>query len=99
MTEGKWAQAQDTPDSTMLVQLVKRDRQPLGEVSSLIEKRVQAQKMKRALDDLKKSTGIWMDAQYFGSAAVPEHGTPRNTSNLPPQQDSAPGETKNEREP
>jgi len=95
MNEGKWAQAQDTRDSTMLVLLVKRDHQQLGEVSSLIEKRVQTQKMQMMLDDLKKNAGIWMDEKYFADAAAPEHGTSRNSNALSKHQEST-GET-NER--
>src|SRR5450755_37480 len=69
--EGEWSQAQDSQDSIILLQLTKRDRQPLGEVSSLIQKQLQGQKMQAVLDDLKKSAGIWMDEQYFGIAAAP----------------------------
>ncbi len=69
--EGEWSQAQDSQDSIILLQLAKRDRQPLGEVSSLIQKRLQGQKMQAVLEDLKKKAGIWMDEQYFGTPAAP----------------------------
>jgi hypothetical protein len=69
--EGAWSQAQDSQDSIILLQLAKRDRQSLGEVSSLIQKRLQGLKMQAVLDDLKKKAGIWMDEQYFGIAAAP----------------------------
>jgi len=37
----------------------------LKEVSPQIEKKLQAQKLKDEMDDLKKKAGIWMDEQYF----------------------------------
>lgn len=88
MTEGRWSQAQDTRESIMLVQLVKRDRQPLAEVKSLIEKRIQTQNMKLHLDELKKNAGIWMDEKYFADAVAPEHGAPRNPNALSKHQES-----------
>jgi parvulin-like peptidyl-prolyl isomerase len=95
--EGVWSQTLDTPDSIMLVQLVKLDHQQIGQVTSLIEKQLQGQKMQAMLDDLKKKAGIWMDEQYFGTAVAPVPGAPQRSSN--PQsklQESTTGETKNE---
>jgi len=67
---GQWAEAEDTPDHLILIYLVARDRQPLPEVASLIEKLVQGEKMQVKLDELKKKTGIWMDESYFGSGSA-----------------------------
>jgi hypothetical protein len=80
--------------------LVKRDRQQLGEVSSLIEKQLQGDKMQAMLNDLKKKTGIWMDQEYFGTEVAPVPGVQRRTSNPPSQlQKSAKkGESDNEHE-
>lgn len=96
--EGEWSEAQNTPDSIILVQLVKRERQQFGQVTSSIEKRLQGQKMQALLDDLKKKAGIWMDDQYFGSAVAPVRGAPRHSSNPPSkiQESTRNGETKNE---
>ena len=98
--EGAWSQVEETADSIILVQLVKRDRQQLGEVSSLIEKQVQGDKMQAMLNDLKKKTGIWMDQEYFGTEVAPVPGAQRRTSNPPSQlQKSAKkGESDNEHE-
>ena len=96
MTEGKWAEAQDTRESLMLVNLVKRDRQPLAEVSSIISKRLQTQTMKVQLDELKKKSGIWMDEKYFANAEPPAHGTSRNSNALSKHQEASETEETNE---
>ena len=98
--EGEWSQVEDTANSIILVQLVKRDRQQLGEVSSLIEKQLQGDKMQAMLNDLKKKTGIWMDQEYFGTEVAPVPGAQRRNSNPPSQlQKSAQkGEPNNEHE-
>jgi parvulin-like peptidyl-prolyl isomerase len=70
MKPGEWAQAEDTPDHLILVYLAGRDRQPLPEVSSLIEKLVQGEKMQAKLDELKSKAGVWMDESYFGSGSA-----------------------------
>jgi parvulin-like peptidyl-prolyl isomerase len=67
---GQWAEAEDTADHLILIYLVARDRQPLPEVTSLIEKLVQGEKMQVKLDELKKKTGIWLDESYFGSGSA-----------------------------
>lgn len=97
---GEWSQVEDTANSIILIQLIKRDRQQLGEVSSLIEKQLQGDKMQAMLDDLKKKTGIWMDQEYFGTEVAPVPGAQRHSSNPPSQlQKSAKkGEPSNEHE-
>jgi len=67
---GQWAEAEDTPDHLILVYLVARDREPLAEETSLIEKLVQGEKMQVKLDELKRKTGIWLDESYFGSGSA-----------------------------
>jgi hypothetical protein len=67
---GQWAEAEDTPDRLILIYLVARDRQPLPEVTPLIGKLVQGEKMQAKLDELKKKAGIWMDELYFGSGSA-----------------------------
>lgn len=98
LKESEWGEVEDTPASLLLIQLVKRDRQQLGEVSSFIEKDLQAQKMQALLDDLKKKSGIWMDDQYFGTAVAPVPGAQRRISNPPLelQKSAKKGESNNE---
>jgi len=67
----------------MLLQVVKRGRRPLAEVSPAIEQRIQSARMQAKLDALKKSAGIWMDDQYFGKAVATEPGEQRPVSNPP----------------
>lgn len=84
LKDGQWAIGDDTPDRLTLLHLVKRDRRPLDEVASLVEQRVQSHKMQTKLDELKKKAGIWMDQQYFGTAAVAAApGEQRTVSNPP----------------
>jgi hypothetical protein len=83
LKEGEWSEVEDTPARLLLVQLVQRDRQPLRQVSSRIEKDLQGQKMEALLDGMKKDAGIWMDEQYFGTAVAPVPGAQRRNSNPP----------------
>jgi parvulin-like peptidyl-prolyl isomerase len=83
LKEGEWSEVEDTPARLLLIQLVKRDRQQLGQVSARIEKNLQGEKMQALLDDLKKKAGIWMDEQYFGTAVAPVPGAQRR-SFIPP---------------
>jgi hypothetical protein len=79
----QWAEGEDTPDRIMLLQLVKRGRRPLAEVSAVIEQRLQSARMQVKLDALKKNAGIWMDEQYFGKAVATEPGAQQPVSNPP----------------
>jgi parvulin-like peptidyl-prolyl isomerase len=98
--DGEWSEVEDTPNSIILIRLVKRGRQPLEEVSSLIEKEVQSEKMQTMLDDLKKNAGIWMDKEYFGTAVAPVPGAQRRISNPPSklQESAKKGESNHEDE-
>jgi len=80
---GQWAEGEDTPDKIMLMQLVEHGRRPQAEVSSLIEQRIQGEKMQIKLADLKKKARIWMDESYFGSAVATEPGMQRPVSDPP----------------
>jgi len=68
LAQGQWGVVEQTPDALVLIYVVRRYRRDLKEVSPVIEKQVQNQKLRSALDDLKKSAGIWLDDQYFGAA-------------------------------
>lgn len=83
LKEGEWSEVEDTPARLLLIQLVKRDRQQLGQMSERIEKNLQGEKMQALLDDLKKKAGIWMDEQYFGTVVAPVPGAKRRVS-VPP---------------
>ena len=83
LKEGGWAEVENTPDSIILLQLVKHNHRSVQEVSSLIEQRLQAQKMQVKLAELKKNAGIWMDEKYFGTAVAPVPGEQRPGLNPP----------------
>jgi len=90
---GTWAQAEDTPDHIILMYLMGRERPPLSEVTSLVEKTVQGEKMQAKLDELKKKTGIWMDESYFGkgSSVAKGAGEQQPVSN-PPKNEEEPNQ-------
>ncbi len=83
LKEGEWSEVEDTPARLLLTQLVKRDRQQLGQVSPRIEKQLQDQKMQALLNDMKKNAGIWMDEKYFGTAVAPVPDAQRRASYPP----------------
>jgi parvulin-like peptidyl-prolyl isomerase len=76
LKEGGWTELNDAPGTFVFLQVVKRSRRDLKEVSPQIEKKLQAQKLKDEMSDLKKNAGIWMDEQYF----APPHSTQPKTS-------------------
>ena len=65
LKEGGWTELNDAPGTFVFIQLVKRSRKDFTEVSGQIEKKLQAQKLKDELADVKKNAGIWMDEEYF----------------------------------
>ena len=100
LKEGEWSEVEDNATRLLLIQVVKRDRKQLGEVSERIEKNLQGEKMQALLDDMKKNSGIWMDEQYFGTAVAPVPGAQRRTSVPPPElhESAKKGESNNEDE-
>ena len=80
LKEGEWSVFEDNPGLLVLLQGVKRGRRDLKEVSSQIEKKLQAQKLQAALENLKKNAGIWMDEKYFASPQKPVASTQPKTS-------------------
>lgn len=70
MKVGQWMEGEDTPDRMILLYLVARDREPLSEVDTMIEKLVQGEKMLAKLDEMKKKAGVWIDEKYFGSGST-----------------------------
>ncbi len=97
---GEWSEVEDTPARLLLIQLVKRDRQPLPQVSERIEKNLQGEKMQALVDNLKKNAGIWMDEQYFGTAVAPVPGAQQRSSAPPSelQESAKKGKSDNEDE-
>ena len=69
LKEGQWTQLGDGPNEFVFLQLVKNGRRDLNDVSSQIEKKLQAEKLREELNALKEKTGIWMDEEYFASKA------------------------------
>jgi hypothetical protein len=67
--DGEWTELGEDPSALVLMQLVSRGRRSLSEMTPQIEKKLQAQNLKKELDSLKKNTGIWMDEEYFASHA------------------------------
>jgi hypothetical protein len=63
---GEWVVFKDSPDTLVEIQLVKRGRLDLKDVSSKIEKKLQNQRLKEELVEVRKDSGIWLDEQYFG---------------------------------
>ena len=76
LKEGEWTQLSDNPDEFVFIQLVNRSRKPLDEVSSQIEKQLQAEHLREELNALKSKTGVWMDEEYFASKNPANFTTP-----------------------
>lgn len=75
---GQWGVVEQTPDALVLIYVAKRYRRDLQELSAVIEKKLQSQKLRNQLEDLKKNTGFWLDEQYF------EASTPVSVSSTQP---------------
>ena len=69
LKEGEWVELNDAPGTYVFLQVTKRSRRDLKDVSAQIEQKLQAQKLKDELNDLKKNAGIWMDQEYFATPA------------------------------
>ncbi len=69
LKEGEWSQLADGPEEYVFIQLVKSTRKSLTDVSSQIQKKLQAEKLREELNALKEKSGIWMDEEYFASKA------------------------------
>jgi hypothetical protein len=80
---GQWSVVEQTPDALVLIYLVKRHRLDLQEVSAIIEKKLQNQKLRSQMEDLKKSTGFWLDEQYFGASTPVSVSSTQPTPSAP----------------
>ena len=83
LKEGEFTELNDAPGTFVFIRVVKRGRRDLKEVSPQIEKKLQAQKLKEELDNLKKKTGIWMDEAYFAPAAKKPASSTQSKATVP----------------
>ena len=75
LKDGQISQDFDYPQSTAFFQVTGHRPAELKDVSAQIENTLRQNKVKSALDELKKSAQIWMDENYFGAAVAPTlHG-------------------------
>jgi hypothetical protein len=88
LKEGEWAVLEDKPDALILIQLVKRSRKGLDQVSPQIEGKLQAENLRKKLEDLKAQSGVWMDTQYFATAAASVSGGETRPTQRPGEQQS-----------
>jgi len=72
MKVGEWSKVFDTPEFLMMFEVVKKSRLTLAQATPIIEKRVQAQKLREEMDALKKKTGVWLDEEYFAGPVSAE---------------------------
>ena len=82
--EGEWVVLDDNADTLVLLQLVKRSRRDLQEMSPSIEKKLQGEKLKAQLDSLKKQSGVWLDQGYFAPAPPMPGSSPQPQTSGPP---------------
>jgi hypothetical protein len=82
--EGAWAVLDDNADTLVLLQLVKRSRRDMKEMSPSIEKKLQGEKLKAQLDNLKKQSGVWLDQGYFAPAPTVPGSSPQPQTSGPP---------------
>ncbi len=71
LKEGAFSDPFESPQALAFLQVVRRRRQDLKDVSENIGNTLHDQKLQTAVDDLKKKTTIWMDDQYFKAPAEP----------------------------
>jgi hypothetical protein len=82
--EGEWALLDDNADALVLLQLVKRGRRDLKEMSPAIEKKLQGEKLNAQLNDLKTQSGVWLDQGYFAPAPTAPGSSPQPQTSGPP---------------
>ena len=83
LQQGQWGVVEQAPDALVLIYVVKRYRQDVKAVAAIIEKKLQNQKLRASMDDLKKSAGIWLDDQYFGAANSPSVSSTQSNASAP----------------
>jgi PPIC-type PPIASE domain len=83
LKEGEWTELDDAPGTYVFLQVVKRSRRDLKEVSPQIEKKLQARKLREELDSLNKNAGIWMDEEYFAPASKTAGSSAQSKASAP----------------
>lgn len=86
LKDGELSDPMDTPQALVFLQVVRRRRPELKEVSGKIDSTLRQQKVETALTNLKKKTTIWMDEEYFKAPAA----SPPAPSQQPPANNRAP---------
>lgn len=71
LKDGQISQDFDYPQSTVFFQVTAHHPAELKDVSAQIENTLRQNKVKSALDELKKNAQIWMDDNYFGASVAP----------------------------
>lgn len=89
MKVGEWSQVATTADALILFQVVKHDRTDLREVSPMIEKKLQAEKIRSELDALKEKSNVWMDQKYFEDSASSASTTTQSSRARPSREAQA----------
>lgn len=80
LKDGEISEPVDLPQALIIFQAIKHDHADLKTVTPDIERTLRQEKIKAALDTIKKNANVWMDDQYFAAppkvSAAPAHGTP-----------------------
>jgi len=84
MKEGDWVVIDETPETLVSLQLVKRGRLTLKETSKVIEKKLQGEKLQAKLDSLKKQSGVWLDQGYFAPGKPMPGSSTQSQTSAPP---------------
>lgn len=81
MKNGECSQIMDTPDVYSMFCVVRHEKLSLTQATPIIEKKLQAQKLREEMDALKKKSGVWMDEEYFAGSASAAKGPVPDPSN------------------
>lgn len=76
MKVGEWSTVSDTADFLMMFEVVKKSRLTLAQAKPIVDKRLQAEKLRQEMDALKKKTGVWLDDEYFAGPVSAEKNSP-----------------------
>ncbi len=76
LKDGELSEPLDTPQALVVLQIVGHRHAELKEVSAAIENMLRQQKLEAAVADLKKTSPVWMDEEYFKAPQAPPAPTP-----------------------
>jgi len=74
LKDGEISEPVEIPQALIFFQVTRHTQLGLKEVTPEIEGSLRQQKIKQALDEVKKSATVWMDEQYFAAPAKPQEG-------------------------